>query len=85
MFDYTRLIVAFVISFVLSYRGLKKKSLSVDGAVAAFVVGFIHTIACYTFTVILAVFFFTSSWLTKYKSSEKSKIEHNHKEGIYDI
>lgn len=79
--DLTRIGVSIVVSILLSYRGYRKKSLSLSGAIAAFATGFVHTMAGYTFTVLLGVFFFTASWLTKYKSQEKAKIEEDFKEG----
>ena len=51
------------------------------GAITAFFVGFIHTLCGYAFMAALAIFFFTSSWLTKYKGAEKSEIEASYKEG----
>jgi uncharacterized protein (TIGR00297 family) len=62
-------------------RGLKKKSLSTDGAIAAFITGLIHCFAGYDFTFVLATFFFSSSFWTKYKSEIKHKLEADFKEG----
>jgi uncharacterized membrane protein len=80
--DWTRIGVSIAVSVALSWRGYRKRSLSTSGAIAAFVTGFIHTMAGYTFTMLLGAFFFTASWLTKYKSHEKSKIEEDFKEGM---
>eukprot|EP01122_Echinamoeba_exundans_P013568 TRINITY_DN5946_c0_g1_i2.p1 TRINITY_DN5946_c0_g1~~TRINITY_DN5946_c0_g1_i2.p1 ORF type:complete len:232 (-),score=19.09 TRINITY_DN5946_c0_g1_i2:100-795(-) len=79
--DWTRVGVSIAVSVALSWRGYRKRSLSTSGAIAAFMTGFIHTMAGYTFTMLLGAFFFTASWLTKYKSHEKAKIEEDFKEG----
>lgn len=76
-----RVVFALATSSFLSIRGLRKKSLSIDGAIAAFITGMIHCIAGYDFTLILAVFFLSSSMWTKYKSEIKRDLEEDFKEG----
>lgn len=74
-------ILLVILSGLFAYRGYKKSSLSLDGALAAFVVGVIHGLAGLPFFLVLAVFFFSSSYLTKLKSDQKKLIEEDFKEG----
>ena len=60
-----RILVGFLIACGLSWHGLRKKSLSISGAVAAFLVGFLSFGASYRFGAILILFYYTSSKLTK--------------------
>jgi uncharacterized protein (TIGR00297 family) len=55
--------------------------LSLSGAIAAFVIGGCHVLVGFTPTILLVLFYLTSSAWTKYKSSAKAKIEDGHKEG----
>jgi uncharacterized membrane protein len=79
--SWQRIVFALSVSALLSVRGLKKRSLSLDGAIAAFFTGLVHCFAGYDFTFVLATFFFSSSFLTKYRSDIKRKIEADFKEG----
>jgi uncharacterized membrane protein len=79
--SWQRCLFAITVSTLISVRGLKKKSLSLDGAVTAFITGLIHCFAGYDFTFVLAIFFYSSSFWTKYKSDIKHKIEADFKEG----
>lgn len=75
------IVITLLLSFIFSFYGYRKKSLSLDGALTAFFVGIVHGLAGFPFFVTLAVFFFSSSFLTKYKSDLKKKIEDGFKEG----
>ena len=55
--------------------------MNLSGGVAAIVVGAVLTAANGCFCLALLAFFFTSSKLTKWKGSEKRKLEHDFKEG----
>ncbi|XP_068633477.1 transmembrane protein 19 [Battus philenor] len=70
----------FIPLFICVY-GYKKKSLNCSGALFAFLVGFVLTLANLCFFVDLLVFFVTSSKATKLKSNMKKKIEADFKEG----
>lgn len=74
-----RWFAATFIPAVIAHRGLKKKSLSLSGALLGYVVGFILTITNYAFMISLMVFFFSSSRATKFRSSAKEKLEEDFK------
>ena len=70
-----------VIATLLSFHGLKKKSLSVSGAVAAFFVGFCSFVVGVRFGIILILFYFTGSQLTKMGKRKKAQIEEDYTVG----
>jgi uncharacterized membrane protein len=76
-----RFILASIISSAMAFNGYKKRSLNKSGCAAAVIVGFIALSASYRFGVILILFYYSSSTLTKYKSQEKVKIEEDHAVG----
>lgn len=82
-----RILFALAVSTGISVRGYRKKSLSLDGAMMAFATGLIHCFAGYDVTFVLAFFFFSSSYFTKYKQHIKHKLEADFKEGTakFDI
>ncbi|RYH17344.1 DUF92 domain-containing protein [archaeon] len=73
-----RIIVAISLAFGLTYHGLRKKSLSPDGCLAAMVVGFISLAASYRFGILLLCFYYSSSKLTKLKEDIKAKLEEDY-------
>ncbi len=77
----TRIAVSVLLSGLLSLYGLKKRSLSASGGVAAVAVGFILTLTSGCFCASLLTFFLTSSRLTKWRGREKRRIEAEYKEG----
>ncbi len=80
-----RITISVLLSALLSLYGLRKGSLSLSGGVAAFAVGFIHTMSSGCFCAALLTFFLTSSRLTKWRGQEKRRIEADYKEGGYAI
>lgn len=68
-------------SLLISWSGVRRRSLSFSGGLAAIVVGVVLTAASGCFCLALLGFFLTSSKLTKWRANEKKKIEHDHKEG----
>ena len=76
-----RWIWSVIISTGVVCWALKRKSLDVEGAAWAFVVGFVLTFANVTFCVALLTFFVTSSRLTKWRSRHKSKLDEDSGEG----
>ncbi|XP_054658955.1 transmembrane protein 19 isoform X5 [Grus americana] len=66
---------------LIATQGFKKKSLDHSGALGGLVVGFILTVANYSFFTSLLVFFVTSSKLTKWKKDRKKQIDSEYKEG----
>ena len=73
-----RFVWAILIATLLSLHGLKKQSLSKSGAMAAFMIGFCSFAAGIRFGVILIVFYFTSSQLTKMGKARKAQIEEDY-------
>jgi uncharacterized membrane protein len=75
-------IFALVCCLLLAIHGLRKKSLNLNGALAAFCLGLIiFTHSQFSFAGILLVFYLSSSALTKLGSNYKKKLEYDHKEG----
>ncbi|CAM9617319.1 unnamed protein product [Chrysoparadoxa australica] len=73
--------VAFIVATLMATRGLKKKSLSASGAVAAWCVGFL-TLGCSTrMGLVLIVFYQMGSWVTKIQQGKKAVLTEDHKEG----
>ncbi|CAG8805861.1 13756_t:CDS:2, partial [Racocetra persica] len=69
-------------SLALAFHGLHKKSLTKSGALCALLVGFITLSNDWsTFTVVLFVFYFTGSGLTKYKAERKKQLEEDYQDG----
>lgn len=67
---------AFGLSSLLVVYTQKKKSLSKDGALGAFILGMAtFSSSLYVFTVVLLTFFLTSSKLTKFKAERKRVLE----------
>jgi len=66
---------------LMALYGLKKKSLSVSGSVAAWLVGFVIAVSGVRNAIILITFFLSASKMTKLKQEAKRKIEDDFKEG----
>lgn len=79
--DLHRLALAAFIALGLSYHGTKKKSLSMSGAIAAVFVGFTSFACSYRFGMILILFYYVSSKLTKVREDIKAKLEDDYAEG----
>ncbi|XP_053113507.1 transmembrane protein 19 isoform X1 [Hemicordylus capensis] len=76
-----RWLISILIPLMIASRGFKKKSLDHGGAIGGLVVGFILTVANYSFFTALLMFFITSSKLTKWKGEVKRQIDSEYKEG----
>ena len=76
-----RWIAATVIPVIVVSWGHSRKSLSTSGALLAIIVGFILTLAHYSFFLCLLAFFISSSKATKYKQDIKRRFEDDFKEG----
>ncbi|XP_039117442.1 protein PGR-like [Dioscorea cayenensis subsp. rotundata] len=76
-----RILVSLVLSLAIAARAYKHKSLNRSGAMMGFVVMAIHIAAGYRFGVLILVFFFTSSKLTKFGQEKKRTIDEDFKEG----
>ncbi|TYZ57383.1 hypothetical protein PybrP1_004615 [[Pythium] brassicae (nom. inval.)] len=66
---------------MLSRRGIRKQSLNVSGALAAFVVALFSISSGYRFGVLLLGFYFSGSRLTKVRAAAKQKLDANYKVG----
>ena len=77
-------LVPFLLAFVLAFHGLRKKSLSPSGALAAFVIGFLMMSAkVHAFGVSLIVFYLVGSRATKMGKTVKESLEEGHQEAGY--
>eukprot|EP01118_Nematostelium_gracile_P000065 TRINITY_DN10058_c0_g1_i1.p1 TRINITY_DN10058_c0_g1~~TRINITY_DN10058_c0_g1_i1.p1 ORF type:complete len:286 (+),score=67.58 TRINITY_DN10058_c0_g1_i1:44-901(+) len=76
-----RVILSILLASLIAYRGYAKRSLDKSGAITAFLTGAITFFCGYRFGTILILFFGSSSFLTKYRSTEKKKLEADFKEG----
>ncbi|KAM9969247.1 hypothetical protein ACTFIR_001075 [Dictyostelium discoideum] len=72
-------IIGIVTLFVI--HGYRKKSLNQSGTITAWLTGVSTCIFGSTFAILLLSFYFSSSYLTKYKSSIKKTIEDGHTVG----
>eukprot|EP00667_Euglena_gracilis_P014349 EG_transcript_14847 len=73
-----RLFVATVFAVLLVVRSVRKKSLSLSGAAAAFLVGCLSVAAGPRFTAVLLTFFVTCSALTKQGKERKRRVEEDY-------
>ncbi|NXF41600.1 TMM19 protein, partial [Nyctibius bracteatus] len=76
-----RWLFSVLVPLMISVQGFKKRSLDHSGALGGLVVGFILTVANYSFFTSLFVFFVTSSKLTKWKKDIKKQIDSEYREG----
>uniref|UniRef100_A0AAV2IT41 Transmembrane protein 19 n=1 Tax=Knipowitschia caucasica TaxID=637954 RepID=A0AAV2IT41_KNICA len=76
-----RWLFSILVPLVLTVRAVKRRSLDGSGALGAFFVGFVLTMANYSFFSSLLAFFITSSKLTRWGGAEKKKIDADYKEG----
>ncbi|XP_068163190.1 transmembrane protein 19 [Antennarius striatus] len=76
-----RWLFSILVPLVLTARALKRRSLDWSGALAALLVGFVMTMASYSFFAALLAFFITSSRLTRWGGAQKKKIDAEYKEG----
>lgn len=81
MNPFVRAAIGVAVALTLSAHGMRKKSLSMSGSVAAFAVGFLHTAVSLRFGTILILFYYTSSYLTKLKQERKRVLEAHYKVG----
>ncbi|KAJ7329828.1 hypothetical protein JRQ81_016002 [Phrynocephalus forsythii] len=76
-----RWLFSILVPLIIASRGFKKKSLDHGGAIGGLIVGFILTVANYSFFAALLMFFVTSSKLTKWRGEVKKQIDAEYKEG----
>lgn len=76
-----RIVLALVVASGLSLHGLKKRSLSGTGSTAAFVVGLVNMAVSFRFGMLLILFYYSSSYLTKLKQERKQRLEAHYKIG----
>ncbi|KAH0458172.1 hypothetical protein IEQ34_013487 [Dendrobium chrysotoxum] len=78
---YIRFYLAVLISSVIAARAFRRKSVDLSGVAAGIPVMVIHTVAGYRFAVLLLVFFFSSSKLTRVGEEKKRAVDAEFKEG----
>lgn len=76
-----RWLFSILVPLILTIRAVKRRSLDGSGALGALLVGFVLTMANYSFFSSLLFFFITSSKLTRWGGAEKKKIDAEYKEG----
>jgi uncharacterized protein (TIGR00297 family) len=76
-----RLIISLLLGLVIARRGLKRGSLSLSGAIAAFFVGSIILFTNLTMGVSLIIFYLSGSALTRYKENFKMTVDLDAKKG----
>ncbi|KAM8909414.1 transmembrane protein 19 isoform 1-T2 [Spinachia spinachia] len=76
-----RWLFSILVPLMLTVRGLKRQSLSVSGALGALLVGFVLTMANYSFFSALLAFFITSTKLTRWGGAHKRTLDAEYKEG----
>lgn len=76
-----RWLFSILVPFMLTIRALKRGSLDRTGALSALLVGFVLTMANYSFFAALLAFFISSSRLTRWGGAQKKKIDAEYKEG----
>ena len=76
-----RITFSFIVASLISYRGLKKKRLSISGALSAWFVGFITGLSGFRFFSCLIIFYFSSSKLTKFGYKIKYKVQDEYEIG----
>ncbi len=81
MWTLYRIASAVLFALFLARRGYKKKSLNLSGAIMGGIVAAIHILACNNAVFMMAGFYFTSSYFTKYKAEIKKAIEEDFQEG----
>lgn len=76
--------IPFLLALYLGYSGVRKRSLSPSGGIAAFVVGFaMMAVPLRTFGVSLIVFYLVGSKATKVGKELKARLEDGHQEAGY--
>lgn len=76
-----RIALAICIATLLAYRGFKRRSLSLSGSIAAFIVGLFSFGTSYCHGTILIVFYLTSTRVTKIREDIKAKLEVDYRVG----
>lgn len=76
-----RWLFSILVPLMVTVRALKRRSLDRSGALGALLVGFVLTMANYSFFSALLAFFITSSRLTRWGGAQKRKIDAEYKEG----
>lgn len=76
-----RWLFSILVPLTVTIRALNRRSLDRSGALGALLVGFVLTMANYSFFSALLAFFITSSRLTRWGGAQKRKIDAEYKEG----
>jgi uncharacterized protein (TIGR00297 family) len=70
-----QVLMALTVASALAWRGLKKRSLTVHGAVAAFVVGLLSFTSSMRSGMLLIAFYQSGSTFTKFKAQQKATLD----------
>ncbi|XP_037837293.1 transmembrane protein 19 isoform X1 [Kryptolebias marmoratus] len=76
-----RWLLSILVPLTMAVRALRRRSLDRSGALAALLVGFVLTMANFSFVSTMLTFFLTSTKLTRWGAEKKKKIEADYKEG----
>ncbi|XP_043912933.1 transmembrane protein 19 isoform X2 [Protopterus annectens] len=76
-----RWLFSVLVPIIITTRAVKQKSLDRSGVVGALIIGFLLTVANYSFFAALLAFFVTSSKLTKWKGDKKKQIDAEYRAG----
>lgn len=76
-----RCVLAMLISSLIAARSFRRKSVDLTGVAVGIPVMVIHALAGFRFAVLLLIFFFTSSKLTRVGEEKKREIDAEFKEG----
>jgi len=78
---FLRNVCAVFIALGLSYHGLSKRSLNISGCIAAIFVGYAAFACSYRCGLLLILFYYSSSKLTKWREEFKARFEENYAVG----
>jgi uncharacterized membrane protein len=65
----------------VAYRAKSNRSLTLDGAITGWIVGTIHIFSGNIHIILMALFFYSATYWTKYKQNIKKQFEEEFQEG----
>lgn len=81
----TRWLFSILVPVLLMVYGLKRKGVNRSGAALGLIIAIILSLASHAFLACLAIFFFSSSRVTKFRGHLKRKIENDFKGGEFNM
>ncbi|KAK9306722.1 hypothetical protein QLX08_002639 [Tetragonisca angustula] len=76
-----RWLTAVLVPIFMAFWGLRRKSVDISGAILGLFMGFVLTLSSFSHLACLFVFLVSSTKATKFRATEKKKIEADFKEG----